>query len=59
VDGLEDVRTDSEFGDREVQITIDRARAAAVGLTAEEIATNVGTALRGQDLREFRGETGE
>jgi HAE1 family hydrophobic/amphiphilic exporter-1 len=59
VDGLEDVRTDSEFGVREVQITIDRARAAAVGLTAEEIATNVGTALRGQDLREFRGETGE
>jgi len=59
VDGLEDVRTDAEFGDREVQISIDRTRAAAVGLTAEEIATNIGTALRGQDLREFRGATGE
>ena len=59
VDGLQDVRTDAEIGDREIQITVDRARAAAVGLTTEEIARDIGVAMRGQDLREFRGETGE
>jgi len=59
VDGLEDVRTDAEGGDREVQISVDRVRAAAVGLTATEIARDIGVAMRGRDLREFRGETGE
>jgi len=59
VDGLQDVRTDAEIGDREIQITVDRARAAAVGLTTEEIARDIGVAMRGQDLREFRGEMGE
>jgi HAE1 family hydrophobic/amphiphilic exporter-1 len=59
VEGLEDVRSDAETGDREIQITIDRARAAAAGLTTEEIARDVGIAMRGQNLREFRGQTGE
>jgi HAE1 family hydrophobic/amphiphilic exporter-1 len=59
VEGLQDVRTDAEVGDREIQITVDRARAAAVGLTTEEIAKDIGVAMRGQDLRDFRGEMGE
>ena len=59
VDGLEDVRSDAEAGDREVRISVDRVRAAAVGLTTEEIARDIGIAMRGQELREFRGETGE
>ena len=59
VEGLQDVRTDAEIGDREIQITVDRVRAAAAGLTAEEIARDIGIAMRGQDLREFRGEMGE
>ncbi len=59
VEGLQDVRTDAEVGDREIQITVDRARAAAVGLTTEEIARDIGVAMRGQNLREFRGEMGE
>jgi len=59
VDGLQDVRTDSEIGDREIQVTVDRARAAAVGLTADDVARDIGVAMRGQDLREFRGEMGE
>ena len=56
---LEDVRSDAEMGDREVQITIDRERAAAAGLTTEEVARDIGIAMRGQHLREFRGESGE
>ena len=59
VEGLEDVRTDAEAGDREIQISIDRDRAAAAGLTTGEIARDIGIAMRGQDLREFRGQTGE
>ena len=59
VPGLKDVRSDAELGEREVQVSIDRSRAAAVGLTTEEIAGSIAIAMRGQNLREFRGETGE
>ena len=59
VEGLEDVRSDAELGDREIQVTVDRERAAAAGLTSEEIARDIGIAMRGQNLREFRGTTGE
>ena len=59
VDGLKDVRSDAESGDKEVRVIIDRDRAAAAGLTTQEIASNVAIAMRGENLREFRGETGE
>lgn len=59
VKGLQDVRSDAELGDREVQVSIDNARAAASGLTAREIAGAIAIAMRGQNLREFRGEMGE
>ncbi len=59
VEGLKDVRTDAESGDDEVQVVIDRDRAAAVGMTTQEIAGMIAIAMRGQDLREFRGEYGE
>ncbi len=59
VDGLEDIRSDAETGDREIQITVDRERAAAAGFTAEDVAKDVGIAMRGQNLREFRGQTDE
>ena len=59
VEGLQDVRTDAELGEREVRISIDRVRAAAAGLTTERIAQTIATAMRGQNLREFRTGTGE
>jgi HAE1 family hydrophobic/amphiphilic exporter-1 len=59
IDGLKDVRSDAESGDSEIRVTIDRDRAAAVGLTAAAIAQNISIAMRGENLREFRGETGE
>ena len=59
VDGLKDVRSDAEGGDKEVRVIIDRDRAAAAGLTAAEIATSVSIAMRGENLREFRGDFGE
>jgi len=59
VQGLEDVRSDAELGSREVRVSVDRIRAAAAGLTSESIAQTISTALRGQNLREFRTDTGE
>ena len=59
VEGLQDVRSDAEMGEREIQVSIDRVRAAAVELTAEEIASAIAIAMRGQYLRDFRGELGE
>jgi HAE1 family hydrophobic/amphiphilic exporter-1 len=59
VPGLEDVRSDAESGEREVRVTVDRIRAAQAGLTTREIADAIAIALRGQNLREFRGERGE
>jgi len=59
VEGLENVRSDGESGDREVQVSVDRTRAAAVGLTSGQIADAISVAMRGRNLREFRGESGE
>ena len=59
IDGLKDVRSDAESGDPEIRIHVDRDRAAAVGLTAGQIARSVSIAMRGENLREFRGEFGE
>jgi len=59
VSGLKDLRTDGEEGEREVRVSVDRVRAAAVGMTVEEIAGSIAIAMRGQNLREFRGEMGE
>ena len=59
LDGLQDVRSDAEQGEREIQVSVDRTRAAAVGLTSAEVADAIGVAMRGQNLREFRGDLGE
>ena len=36
VEGLEDVRSDAELGEKEIQVSVDRVRAAATGLTTQE-----------------------
>jgi len=59
VTGLKDVGSDAESGDLEVRVIIDRDRSALVGLSAAEIAQSVSIAMRGEELREFRGDFGE
>ena len=59
VEGLETVRSEAREGDEEVQIIVDRARAAAVGLDPRAVATAVSGAMRGDKLREFRGQERE
>jgi len=59
VEGLKDVQADSESGDKEIRVSIDRARAANTGLTTAEIAQSIAIAMRGENLREFRSSSGE
>ena len=49
-----DVRVDTGDENAEIQVSVNRERAAALGFSAQEVATYVGTALRGTPLREFR-----
>ena len=53
---LRDVRIDSGDETSEVQVSVDRDRAAAYGFSAQEVAQYIGIALRGTPLREFRGD---
>ncbi len=56
---LEDVTNDLLRGEDEVRVVVDRERAMAVGLSTQVIATAVAASMRGENLREFRTETGE
>jgi HAE1 family hydrophobic/amphiphilic exporter-1 len=51
---LRDVRIDAGDRNSELQVRVDRERAAAFGFSAEEVSRFVGLALRGAPLREFR-----
>ena len=55
VKGLEAVRSEAREGDEEVQIVVNRQRAAALGLTSADVAQAVAAGMRGDRLREFRG----
>jgi HAE1 family hydrophobic/amphiphilic exporter-1 len=59
VEGLKDVRSDGESGNKEVRVIIDRTRAANVGLSTQAIAQSISVAMRGENLREFRNQNGE
>lgn len=49
-----DVRVDTGDQNTELNVNVDRERAASFGFSAEQVATFVGLALRGAPLREFR-----
>ena len=59
VKGLEAVRSEAREGDEEVQIVVNRQRAAALGLTSSDVAQAVAAGMRGDRLREFRGSERE
>ena len=59
VEGLKDVTSDAEEGEREIRVTVDRVRAANAGLTSADIGRTIATAMRGENLREFRDGSGE
>ncbi|HET7127387.1 MAG TPA: efflux RND transporter permease subunit, partial [Lysobacter sp.] len=51
---LRDVRVDAGDQNSELNVHVDRERAAAFGFSAQQVAQFVGLALRGAPLREFR-----
>ncbi|MEE9464631.1 MAG: efflux RND transporter permease subunit [Candidatus Neomarinimicrobiota bacterium] len=57
--GLENVRSDAESGDQEVQVVINRDRARHLGLSTQQVAQTIATAMRGMRLPRIRDEEGE
>ncbi len=56
VEGLTDVKKDVDGQDFELQLSVDREKAFRFGLSSSDVANIVSTALRGTNLRTFRGE---
>jgi HAE1 family hydrophobic/amphiphilic exporter-1 len=54
IEGLTSIRSEARDGDDEVRISVDRDRAAALGMTPRDAALTIAAALRGDRLREFR-----
>src|SRR5690606_32988108 len=54
IEGLTSIRSEARDGDDEVRISVDRNRAAALGVTPQDAAVSIAAALRGDRLREFR-----
>ena len=59
VKGLIGVVSEAAAGDQEVQVHVNRERANQLGFSTREVAQAVAIAIRGVDLREFKGEQGE
>lgn len=59
IKGVVDVRADALAGTREVHVHVDRERALRAGLGAEQVATAVMVALRGEELPQYRAANGE
>ena len=59
VEGLRSVVSEAGAGDQEVQLRVDRDRANKLGFSTQEVARAVAIAIRGIDLREYKGEEGE
>jgi HAE1 family hydrophobic/amphiphilic exporter-1 len=59
MEGLTGVVSQAAAGDQEVQLRVDREKANQLGFSTQDVAQAVAIALRGVDLREFKGEEGE
>lgn len=59
IKGLTGVVSNTTAGDQELQVRVNRERANLMGFSTQDVARTVAIALRGVDLREFKGEEGE
>ncbi|MEM7081853.1 MAG: efflux RND transporter permease subunit [Pseudomonadota bacterium] len=59
VDGLENVRLEAFEKEKELQVVVDRDKAARFGMSPMSVASAVAVAMRGENLREFRADDGE
>jgi HAE1 family hydrophobic/amphiphilic exporter-1 len=54
VKGFDSVRSTAKSGEQELQVRVDRARAAQLGLPTQAVAQTIAVAMRGDKLKEFR-----
>ncbi len=54
LEGFDSVRSTARAGEQELQVIVDRNRAAQVGLPTQLIAQTIAVAMRGDRLKEFR-----
>ncbi len=59
VPGFDSVRTTAKAGEHEVQVIVDRDRAARLGLTPLSVAQTLAAAMRGDRLKDFRADDRE
>lgn len=59
IPGFKSVRSDAAVGKKEVQVTVDRARAKKQGFSPQDIAETIAVAMRGVNLRPIQNEEGE
>ncbi|MGH8252135.1 MAG: efflux RND transporter permease subunit, partial [Steroidobacteraceae bacterium] len=59
VPGLESVRSTAKAGEHEIQVLVDRERAARLGLSPQAVAQTLAVAMRGDPLKEFRADDRE
>jgi HAE1 family hydrophobic/amphiphilic exporter-1 len=59
IEGISGASSTGTAGEEELQIRVDRERANQLGFSTQEVAQAVAIAVRGVDLREFKGEEGE
>jgi hydrophobic/amphiphilic exporter-1 (mainly G- bacteria), HAE1 family len=59
VPGLDSPRTTAKAGEHEVQVIVDRDRAARLGISPQAVAQTVAVAMRGDPLKEFRADDRE
>jgi HAE1 family hydrophobic/amphiphilic exporter-1 len=59
VKGLDSVRTTAKAGEHEIQVMVDRERAARIGLSPQAVAQTIAVAMRGDPLKEFRADDRE
>ncbi|MFB0516638.1 MAG: efflux RND transporter permease subunit [Candidatus Neomarinimicrobiota bacterium] len=58
-EGLVDVRSAAEAGEKEVHVVIDRVRARQYGFSTMQVAQTISAAMRGLNLPRLRDEDGE
>jgi hydrophobic/amphiphilic exporter-1 (mainly G- bacteria), HAE1 family len=59
VKGFDSVRSTAKAGEHEIQVMVDRDRAANLGLTPQTVAQTIAVAMRGDPLKEFRADDRE
>ncbi len=59
VPGFDSVRSTAKAGEHEVQVIVDRERAARLGLSPQMVAQTLAIAMRGDPLKEFRSDDRE